>query len=217
MLEKRIYSRQELIEIYKTDRLDAIKKKIKRDGYSYIDNGRGKSYTMQITALPDGDKEFSKYCVEELGFKPQTDFKKLKAFIYNYLYNDEFMTLQYNEMQEQLKLQGVEISLPTISGYNEHLIDIGWTYIETFYENIYYVFDTSSNHNRYIEKEEYKEMYKKYWQTVIANDYDFTDAEINIKEKYGGKPKKRPKPMLNGFYSSQYKAVKEILKKENKN
>ena len=34
MLEKRIYTRQELIEIYKTQRLDAIKNKVKREGYS---------------------------------------------------------------------------------------------------------------------------------------------------------------------------------------
>lgn len=41
MLEKRIYTRQELIEIYGTSRLDAIKKKIKNKGYKYIESGRG--------------------------------------------------------------------------------------------------------------------------------------------------------------------------------
>ena len=54
MLEKRIYTRQELIEIYKTQRLDAIKNKVKREGYSYIDSGRGASYTMQIVEIPKG-------------------------------------------------------------------------------------------------------------------------------------------------------------------
>ena len=35
MLEKRIYTRQELIEIYKTQRLDAIKNKVKKiDNYN---------------------------------------------------------------------------------------------------------------------------------------------------------------------------------------
>ena len=50
MLELKQYTRQELISIYKTDRLDAIKKKVTREGYKYTNLGRGKDYVMQ-----DGD------------------------------------------------------------------------------------------------------------------------------------------------------------------
>ena len=53
MLEIRNYSRQELIELYKTERLDYIKKKIKKEGYAFNDCGRGKNYIMKITALPE--------------------------------------------------------------------------------------------------------------------------------------------------------------------
>ena len=41
MLELRDYSRAELIELYGTDRLDAIKAKVKRQGYTYENVGRG--------------------------------------------------------------------------------------------------------------------------------------------------------------------------------
>ena len=117
MLEKRIYTRQELIKIYKTQRLDAIKNKVKREGYSYIDSGRGASYTMQIVEIPKGQEEF-------------------------------------------------------------------------------------------------REMYKGFYKQVRKDGGKFYNAERIIREKYGGKPKKRPLLQKNGFYNEQYNAVQELLEKE---
>lgn len=213
MLEKRIYSRQELIEIYKTQRLDAIKKKIKNEGYSYIESGRAASYKMQITEQPKG-QEFKEFCIKELGFAPQTDFNKLKYYLYNFIYNDEFITLQINEKIEVLNKQGINISDKTIASYCEHLESIGWTSTMKYSEYIYYVYDKRLLHNRYISHEEYAEMYREFWRTVETNKGQFANAEKNIRSRYGGKPKKRPLPQKNGIYNMQYKAVQELLEKE---
>ena len=67
MLEKRKYTRQELIDLYKTSRLDAIKNKIRRAGYLYTEAGRGKDYTLEITELPKED-QFNQYCIEVLRY-----------------------------------------------------------------------------------------------------------------------------------------------------
>ena len=114
MLEKRTYSRKQLIDLYHTNRLDAIKNKINRQGYKYIDNGRGSSYYLTITDIPQSTA-FKQYCINVLGFSCQTDFEKLKAFLRFILSNDNYIILQYSEMQEILKKSGIEISTKTIS------------------------------------------------------------------------------------------------------
>ena len=222
MLDKRIYSRQELIDIYKTDRLDAIKKKISREGYSYKDCGRGKSYTMEILSLPDNSRQFKEYCIKEMGFVPQTNFIILKYFLYNVITNDEFITLQYNEMAEILKEQmkdilekeKISVTAQTISKYFKQLQENDWICLDGVFEFTYYVYDTSINHNRYIDKKEYCEMYKNYWITLRATHYDFDIAENQIRAKYGSKPKKRAKANINAFCFMQYNAIQEFLEKE---
>ena len=213
MLEIRNYSRQELIELYKTERLDYIKKKIKKEGYAFNDCGQGKNYIMKITALPDDGKQLEKYCIEELGFSAQVNFSVLKYFLYNFLLDESFMTLQFNEMSEVLKQQGIQVTPQTISNYYKHLESIGWVYSDSF-DYVYYVYDIHTEHNIYITKEEYCTMYKDYWITVRENNGDFLDAELNILKKYGNKPKKRYKKIKNGFYTVEYNTVMELLEKE---
>lgn len=213
MLEKRIYSRQELIKLYKTDRLDAIKKKVTREGYSYVNSGRGASYTMQITDIPK-EQAFKEYCIKELGFAPQTDFNILKYFLHNFIYDNDFMKLQYNEMKEILNKQGINVCKETIASYYEHLKSIGWAYTSEC-EYIYYVYDTEQQRNRYISKEEFRELYKVFYEQVRKDKGKFYNAERIIRSKYGGKPKKRPLLQKNGFYNEQYNAVQELLEKEN--
>ena len=77
MLEKRVYTRAELVDLFKTSRLDAIKKRIQRAGYIYSETGRGEGYTLEILDLPKGE-EFKRYCIDVLGFDPRTYFARLK-------------------------------------------------------------------------------------------------------------------------------------------
>ena len=87
MLDLRQYTRQELIDLFKTKRLDSIKDKIKRYGYKYTTDGRGDSFTLTITELPP---RFRNFCIDELHFAPQTDFLKLKKFLYRFMFDEDF-------------------------------------------------------------------------------------------------------------------------------
>ena len=136
MLEKRKYTRQELIDLFKTSRLDAIKNKIRRAGYLFTESGRGESYTLEITELPEAD-QFKQYCIEVLGFDPRSDFQKLKTFLFFFLENEDFMTLQYNEMEQIIQEHGGSVSAATISKYFKQLSAIGWADQEPF-EYVYF-------------------------------------------------------------------------------
>lgn len=93
MLDKRPYSRDELLEIYSTSRIDAIKQRLNREGYTYTTSGRGKNLVINIEQLPTNFNQFRLYCIETLGFSAQTDFKLLFWFIYYFLVDDNFINL----------------------------------------------------------------------------------------------------------------------------
>ena len=116
-------------------------------------------------------------------------------------------------MKELLNKQGIDVYEKTIASYYVHLKGIGWAY-KTPFEYIYYVYDTEQQHNRYISQEEFREMYKGFYKQVRKDGGKFYNAERIIREKYGGKPKKRPLLQKNGFYNEQYNAVQELLEKE---
>lgn len=207
MLEKRLYSRQELLELFNTDRLDAIKNKLTRQGYKYISEGRGNSYTMTIVELPRS--ALQRYCIDQLGFDCNVDVEKLRAFLKNVLCNEGFINLQLNEMREELEKQGVSITEKTLSKYLSQIERLDWL-TTTGFDYVYYVFDSAERHNKYISREEYISMYSTYWNTV-REEKGYCKAELEILQKYGNKPKKRNKQEINGIYSKQYQQLIELL------
>lgn len=212
MLEKRKYTRQELIDLFKTSRLDAIQGKIRRAGYLYTDAGRGKDYTLEIKELPKAD-QFKQYCIEVLGFSPQSDFQKLKTFLFFFLENEEFMTLQYTEMEQIIKDHGGSVSAPTISKYFTQLSSIGWAVQEPF-EYVYFLYDSSSGKTKYITREEYCSINKEFWQLIKQEKLSWSEAHSRIKEKYGNKPRKRLKEVKVGFFSKQYEELWDLIDTE---
>ena len=77
MLNIQSYNQKELIEIFGTDRMDSIRRKLDSEGYQYTVSGLGNTYKLTVTELPF---RFRSFCIEKLGFAPQTDFEKLKVF-----------------------------------------------------------------------------------------------------------------------------------------
>ena len=212
MLEKRVYTRAELVDLFKTTRLDAIKNRIQRAGYIYTDNGRGTSYTLEILDLPKG-AEFRRYCIDILGYDPRTDFDRLKVFLYYFLADDEFMTLQYNEMSQVIEKEaGIRISPATISNYYDQIKARGWA-DRCPADYVYYIYDNDLKQNKYISREEYCAIYREFWKIVRENDQDFVKAETWIKRKYGNKPKKRPREMKTAFFNKEYNDLWEIIEK----
>ena len=93
-------------------------------------------------------------------FAPQTDFKKLKRFLYKYMFDDEFRQLPYNGMKDII-LQETIISNPTITNYvrkiyQNNMIGIG--------EPNYYSINKRLGTYTPITEKQYKEAWRLYWE-----------------------------------------------------
>lgn len=215
ILEMREYKREELLTMFNTTRLDAIKHKIQRAGYNYTESGRGKSYTMTVTAEPPPLQVFSEYCQKELHFAPQTDYEKLSEFLYYFLTIPNFPSLQYNEMIESLEAHGVFISRPTLKKYCDVLLDADF-YSYSYNDYVYSVFDVELQHNRYITEEEYTSFWREYFKITADAEPEskqYTMYRLCEARNYGKPPKKRAAAALNGIYTPLYNKALDLIKR----
>lgn len=211
MLERRTYTRQELIELFKTERLDSIKGKLNRQGYKYTTSGRGKTFTLTITEQP---LRFRNFCIEELHFAPQTDFKRLKKFLYRFMFDDDFRKLPYVTMREYM-VGTMEITNQTLSRWVKRLYDEN---IVADGEMIYYAIDKKNGIYKRITKEEHGEAWKRYWEVRndengVPNGQYYIACEV-MYEFIGGFPYKKADIIFNAFESKRIDTLKEILQEE---
>lgn len=205
MLDLRTYERNELIEIFNTERIDYIQKKIKGYGYKFDTEGRGKTFKLTITECPPRFREF---CIEKLGFAPQTDFKKLKAFLSKLLLDEEFRRLPYvgmaREMAEEQGMCAQTVGKCARYLEQENIIGRGdW---------IYYAI--KNNKDMYCE-EITKKQYNKAWKIYFDNmDYAYCDRYGMMCDSVGGHPHKTEEILLNAFESEIIDELIEILEKE---
>ncbi len=214
MLDKRLYKRVELTEIFQTERLDSIKGKLDRQGYKYKTDGRGATFTLTITELPP---RFRNFCIDELGYAPQTDFKRLKKFLYRFFYDEDFRNLPTAEMRRKLRGE-LEVTEETISKWIKTLIrneiiirDSGNVYYyahikdkEAFADNDgFYLFE--------IDEQTYKEAWHAYWE---GREYSYQEAVACMYEVAGGTPHKLERIVENAFYTDKLNTLKEILREE---
>lgn len=81
-LEQRVYTRAELQEIFQSDDTDVYRGYLKRAGYTFESGGRGQSYWIKITGLPELPSEFEKFAKREFSCGPQTNFKAMKTYLF---------------------------------------------------------------------------------------------------------------------------------------
>ena len=98
MLECREYSYQELCSIFNTHDARSIKNRLTRWNVEYTYKGRGANLKFTIQNIHD---PFRVFCILELSYSPQTDFRKLAYFLYYYMNDVEFYSLPC-ERQEQI-------------------------------------------------------------------------------------------------------------------
>lgn len=210
MLDMRTYTRQELIDIFKTDRLDSIKAKIQRRGYIYTTSGRGDTFTMTITGLPP---RFKTFCIERLGFAPQTDFERLKVFLYCFFFDDDFRKLPFVTMKRCM-IGNTEITYQTISRWVKKLYDNEWVYDG---DTIYYCVDNISKSYRRIDEEQYKKAWSIYWENRVDDEGYSMQYFVAYNEMcvyLGGHPYKKADIIFNAFHTKDIEELKEILKEE---
>lgn len=202
MLEIRKYNYEELVQIYKTDRIDKIKLHIKNDGYTMMrPEGRGKNIVITITCLPRGKDKFKVYCRDVLKFPANKHYDKLYAFMKRFLLDDDFKNLQFIQMKSELEKDGVKICPETISDYFHHLQKIGM--IQFIYGDfVYEALNKERTETIRITRDEYKDFYKNYYQILRKLGEPF--AEAFRKSMYGSMPKKRLMPLKNYMYKKYY-------------
>ena len=161
MIVKKTYPRKELNELFKTDRIDVIKNKLTRQGYTYTTEGRGQGLTLTITELPP---RFKLFCIEKLAFEPQTNFEMLKKFFCKIFFDEEFIQLPYSEMERRLH-ETIGVSRQTISKWLNHLDKQGIIHRCNMEYNYYMIRKKNGvNKAEIVPREEYAKAWKPYWE-----------------------------------------------------
>lgn len=199
MLKITTYTKQDLIELFNTDRLDNIKRSLNRLGYEYTTNGkRGNDLKLTITKTPDA---FKMFCINELGVSAQSDFTLLRNFFYYFFCDEEFQQLPATQMANIMQNDNKYICRQTVVKWIEFLRNKGIIQIDN-YNAVYYVSFTVGK-NVYIEeitKEKYLEAWHKYWN-VKKSGGSYEQARASMCKVNGGVVFKKPRIEENGFYN----------------
>lgn len=206
MLNTRTYTRQELLELFKTDRIDYVKSKLKRQGYVYTTCGRGNTLSLTIISTPP---RFRNFCIDRLGFAPQTDFIRLKIFLYKLFFDEEFRKLPYYAMVLLMENE-MSVTYQTLSHWVSVLekSNILWRSMAEF--NYFSV--KPEEFPIEISQELYNEAWKAYW-----NDREdgWGLSVFRMKQVTdGGKPYKIGVIEENAFEQDTINELKEILQEE---
>lgn len=197
MLEIRGYDKEELIDIFHTDKTSNIQRTLRSQGYEFYTNGkRGKNFRLYITKTGD---EFKIFCIEELGISAQADFVKIEYLMFFYFCGEDFNTKSLSEMERFLARQGIIVSRQTISKWLRYLEKKEILYrTGEFY---YYLVNNNCGKFIYtpIDKDEYSKYWKLYWDLIGEGN---TNAyAINVmRAQCGGGLAKVPKREINAFY-----------------
>ena len=206
------YTRQELIDIFGTERLDSIKRSLKRMNIDYTSSGSGKKFTLTVTAAPDG---FKSLCIEKLGIPAQSDFRILKHFFYQYFCDEEFQQLPTTEMERILNEDGKTITRQTIAKWIKLFEEKNLIYKSNM-DYTYYVTLTLDDRTstEEITREEYTRAWKRYWE--VKKQFGYKVAFVEMCKVNGGKVSRKPKILENGFYSELIDALVEVIESEEK-
>lgn len=203
MLLFKTYKREELIKLFGTNRIDAIKNKLDRNGYIYTTSGRGNDLTITVS---DCTKAFETFCKEELGFAAQTNFEKLKVFLRRLFFDEEFCKLPFAAMQRE-----IGISEQTISKWVKHLVDNDLIVLSIGEFNYYLSrrIDMTNFETIELTEQEYKDAWKAYWE---GREDGYTISFNRMYYTNGGTPHKRGVMFENAFEMEKLEKLKELLK-----
>ena len=208
MLEERVYTQEELAEALGTTALKNIKGKLNRYNIEYTATKAEKSYVFNIHKIND---KFKVFCILDLGFAAQTDFSKLKYFLYFFFNDDNFNIKSHNLMAKELSDTFDKVFCrQTIKSWIEKL-DKQNLFVRDISE--YKYFSVSNENYKEISHEEYKEAWKVYWKHLSKysdEEYiDYSGAFGKMYEVIGGKAVKRPRININGFYTYKIQKLTE--------
>ena len=118
MFKERKYTIAEMREITGTQDREGIRKRLKNYAIEFDESGWGKTVVFDIKNIPDKLKVFF---VIDLKVPAQTDFTKLKYFLYYFFCDETFAQIPDEAKEEKLRGDGKDISRQTIAKYIERL------------------------------------------------------------------------------------------------
>lgn len=207
MLEEKTYTIEELSDIIGTSGKEATNRKLKGYKIDYKSEGRGNKLVYTITNITD---RFKVFCVFDLGFSPQTDFRKLRDFLFYLLGNDDFNWRPMEMMEEYLLIRGKGISRQTISKYIERLksLDLFAEISDYVYYRVYKYFGVQKH--EIVTKEEYSKAWRLYWDKR-AHGYDSRAAYSCMYTAFGGVPRRHAILAKSAFCLDQYNLLTELI------
>ena len=182
-------------------------RKLSRYGVRFFVNGWGKNASFNITAIDD---PFKVYCILEMGFDANCDFKKLRNYLFFLLGEDEYCWLPDEPMEKYMRSKGFYLSRQTITKYREHLERLNYIHGGDFIYYRVYRDDRDRQCYQQVEKEEYNKAWRVYWD--MRNDGD--DSELAFACMYsafGGVPRKQAKPIKNAFHLKELNYLLDLV------
>jgi len=212
MLECKTYPAAEMFAYLHTRNKEETDRKLRRYNVDYFANGRGSTLEYNITAIHD---PFRLYCVFDLGYAPQTDFSKLRDFLY-YLLSDEDFTWRPMEMMERyMRERGHTISRQSIAKYLARMDQIGL--LGLWGDAVYYrVYRDENDQEQYefVSKEEYCRAWRMYWDKRNNEGWDSAQAFAYVYAGFGGVPRKQPRVEQNVFYLKELNFLLDLVKQD---
>lgn len=205
MLELREYTAAELAQILSTKGKQALDRKLESWGITFTsDERRGDNRKYTLTAI---ENPFKIYCITELNIDSHTDFYKLQNCFYYFLNDPEFRDIPDEMREDYTEAEGEKISRQSISKYIKHLSKNELVLLKSSDYNHYFAYQ---DFRIFTDEKTYKEAWNLYWQLI--NDEEHSSYAISeVVKKYGGVPRKQPKPSLNGIYNSTLKTLNELV------
>lgn len=196
MLQIRTYYKEEIERVMRTGSRQATTRKLNNYNVEYTITGRG-NYCIEIINIPD---IFKVFCILELGFYAQTDFTKLKEFMFYFFCDDDFRGLPDERKEKEMETYGKPVSRQTIGKWINKLEM--QNLIHRSVDNIRYFFayrDTIIDTN----KEKYSEAWKNYWRDKNYLECCSGNAIGHMISTYGGVAKKHYVPVDNALYTDK--------------
>ena len=200
MLEIRKYTKPELTAMLGTKSVANIKKKLERYNVGFDAVGRGEKAIFDIKAINDPLKVF---CITELGFDANTDFRKLAYFTYCYFNDEVFMAMPDELKSTRLGKEGEDTSRQTIASYTRRFERNDLIYRNT--DNFIYYF-AYKKEQTITDKRTYCKAWKLYWDSIKDGATPW-EAMCNVRFEFGGSPRKQAKPQVNAFHLTKIETL----------
>lgn len=181
-----------------------------RYGVEFDVCGRGEKAIYTIKKMAD---PFKLFAITELDCDGNTDFTKLRNFIYHFFEDEIFMTMPDEVKEARMREMGEAVSRQTIANYTYKLESHDLISRQTKNYLYYFAFKQTQ---RFCDHAEYVEAWHDYWRD-IDNGLSCYEAIDNMRAAHGGVARKQPIPEINGIYNDKIEQMLSYVQESMEN